>query len=147
LIVVDSSVWIDYFNGRRTPQTQKLTMLLGETELLIGDVILCEVLQGARSDAYARTLRKKLTEFECVSMLDPELAVIAAANYRKLRALGVTVRKTIDLIIGTCCLERKYELLHSDRDFDCMETHLGLRVVPTGMSVHEPKPQVYRAAR
>jgi predicted nucleic acid-binding protein len=147
LIVVDSSVLIDFFNGRTTPQTHKLTVLLGETELLIGDVILCEVLQGARSDAHARTLRKKLTEFECVSMLDPELAVIAAANYRKLRALGVTVRKTIDLIIGTCCLERKYELLHSDRDFDCMEIHLGLRVVPTDMSVHEPKLPAYRAAR
>jgi predicted nucleic acid-binding protein len=147
LIVVDSSVLIDFFNGRTTPQTHKLTVLLGETELLIGDVILCEVLQGTRSDAHARTLRKKLTEFECVSMLDPELAVIAAANYRKLRAQGVTVRKTIDLIIGTCCLERKYELLHSDRDFDCMEIHLGLRVVPTDMSVHEPKPPVYRAAR
>jgi predicted nucleic acid-binding protein len=147
LIVVDSSVLIDFFNGRTTPQTHKLTMLLGETELLIGDVILCEVLQGARSDAHARTLRKKLADFVCVSMLDPELAVVAAANYRKLRALGVTVRKTIDLVIGTCCLERKYELLHADRDFDCMQTHLGLRVVPTDLMVHEPDSPVYRAAR
>jgi predicted nucleic acid-binding protein len=147
LIVVDSSVWIDFFNGRTTPQTHKLTMLLGETELLIGDVILCEVLQGARSEAHARTLRKQLAEFDCVPMLDPELAVDAAANYRKLRALGVTVRKTIDLIIGTCCLERKYVLLHADRDFDCMETHLGLRVVPTDLRVNEPKPPAYGTAR
>jgi predicted nucleic acid-binding protein len=139
LIVVDSSVWIDFFNGRMTPQTHKLNTLLGQTELLVGDVILCEVLQGARSDAHARTLAKELAEFDCVSMHDPELAVVAAANYRKLRALGVTVRKTVDLIIGTCCLERRYDLLHSDRDFDPMETHLGLRVVRTDTMVHEPR--------
>jgi len=145
LIVVDSSVWIDYYNGRTTPQTLKLTTLLGETELLVGDIILCEVLRGARSDAHARAIGKELAEFDCISMLDPELAVIAAANYRKLRGLGVTVRKTVDLVIGTCCLERKYELLHADRDFDAMETHLGLRVVPTDLSVHEPPMAAYGA--
>ena len=78
-------------------------------------------------------------------MLDPELAAIAAANYRKLRGLGVTVRKTVDLVIGTCCLERKYELLDADRNFDAMETHLGLRVVPTEFSVHEPPVAAYGA--
>ena len=147
MIVVDSSVWIDYFNGRMTPQTQKLTTLLGQTELLVGDVILCEVLRGARSDSHARAIGGDLAKFDCVAMLDPQLAVVAAANYRKLRTRGVTVRKTVDLIIGTCCLERNYELLHSDRDFDCMESHLGLRVVLTDMRVHGPKPPVYRAAR
>ncbi len=147
MIVVDSSVWIDYFNGRLTPQTQKLTTLLGQTELLVGDVILCEVLRGARSDSHARAIGSDLAKFDCVSMLDPRLAVVAAANYRKLCARGATVRKTVDLIIGTCCLERKYELLHCDRDFDPMEAHLGLRVVPTEMRVHELKPPVYGAAR
>ena len=139
MILVDSSVWIDFFNGRTTPQTHKLTTLLGETEVVVGDLVLCEVLQGARSDAHARALEKTLAEFDCVALLDPELAIAAAANYRKLRALGVTVRKTVDLVIGTFCLERGYELLHCDRDFDCMETHLGLRVLRTDMAVHEER--------
>jgi predicted nucleic acid-binding protein len=145
LIVVDSSVWIDYYNGRTTPHTQKLTMLLGQAELLVADIILCEVLRGARSDAHARAIGRDLAEFDCIAMLDPELAVVAAANYRKLRGLGVTVRKTVDLIIGTCCLERKYELLHADRDFDVMEHHLGLRVVRTDFAVHEPRAPAYGA--
>jgi predicted nucleic acid-binding protein len=136
LIVVDSSVWIDFFNGRTTPQTQKLVTLLGERAVLVGDVILCDVLQGARSEEHARVLAKALGEFDCVAMLDPQLASVAAANYRKLRALGLTVRKTIDLIIGTYCLERNYELLHCDRDFDVMENHLGLRVVRADSAVH-----------
>jgi predicted nucleic acid-binding protein len=145
LIVVDSSIWIDYFNGRTTPQTLKLTALLGTSELLVGDVILCEVLQGARSDAHARDLSNGLAQFDCVPMLDQELALIAAANYRKLRGLGVTIRKTVDLVIGTCCLERGYELLHADRDFDAMEAHLGLRVVRTDLMVHEPDVAAYEA--
>jgi predicted nucleic acid-binding protein len=145
LIVVDSSVWIDYYNGRTTPQTLKLGTLLGVTELLVGDIILCEVLRGARSDAHARAIGKELAEFDCVSMLAPELAVVAAANYRKLRGRGVTVRKTVDLVIGTCCLERKYELLHADRDFDAMETHLGLRVVHADWAAHEPPMPAYGA--
>jgi predicted nucleic acid-binding protein len=145
LIVVDSSVWIDYYNGRTTPQTLKLKSLLGEAELLVGDIILCEVLRGARSDAHARAIGKELAEFDCVSMLDPQLAVVAAANYRKLSGRGVTVRKTVDLVIGTCCLERKYELLHADRDFDAMETHLGLRVVHADWAVHEPPMPAYGA--
>jgi predicted nucleic acid-binding protein len=145
LIVVDSSVWIDYFNGRATPQIEKLKTLLGETELLIGDIILCEVLRGARSEAHARELVKGLAAVDCVSMFDPEIAVIAAANYRKLRGLGVTVRKMVDLVIGTYCLEHKHELLHADRAFDAMETHLGLRVVLTEFSVHEPPSPAYGA--
>ena len=147
MIVVDSSVWIDYFNGRMTPEAHKLTSLLGETELLVGDVILCEVLRRARTDSHARAIGNELAKFDCVPMLDPQLAVVAATNYRKLRARGVMVRKTVDLIIGTCCLERKYELLHCDRDFDCMEAHLGLRVVPTESTVHESKLPAYGAAR
>ena len=145
MILVDSSVWIDYYNGRTTPQTLKLTTLLGVTELLVGDIILCEVLRGARSDGHARAIGKDLAKFDCVSMLDPQLAVIAAAHYRKLRGRGVTVRKTVDLVIGTCCLERKYELLHADRDFDAMETHLGLRVVHAELTVHEPPMPAYGA--
>jgi predicted nucleic acid-binding protein len=138
LIVVDTSVWIEFFNGRATPQTSKLMSLLGEAPLLIGDVILCEVLQGARSDAHARTIERELGKFDCAAMLNPELAVAAAGHYRTLRARGVTVRKTIDLIIGTFCLAAQCELLHADRDFDPMESHLGLRVVRAGWTVNEP---------
>jgi predicted nucleic acid-binding protein len=145
LIVVDSSVWIDHYNGRMTPQTLKLEALLGVTELLVGDIILCEVLRGARSEAHSRFIGKDLDKFDCVSMLDQELAVIAAANYRKLRGLGVTIRNTVDLVIGTCCLERGYELLHADQDFDAMEAHLGLRVVRTDLLVHEPDVAAYGA--
>jgi len=129
MVVVDSSVWIDYLNDAATSQTARLDGLIGHEAILVGDIILCEVLQGFRSEAEARRVEALLRGFDLAPMLDPDLAVRVAANYRALRRLGVTVRKTADLIIGTFCIERNHELLHDDRDFVPMEQHLGLRVL------------------
>jgi predicted nucleic acid-binding protein len=137
LIVVDSSVWVDFFNGRGTPQTSRLQSLMGEEPLLVGDVILCELLQGARTEAHAKELEKQLRKFQLVPMLDADLAVAAAKNYRQLRGEGITVRKTIDLIIGTFCIVRGHHLLHADRDFEPMEAHLKLKVIKADWAVHE----------
>jgi hypothetical protein len=126
MIVVDSSVWIDFLNGNATPEVGRLSSLLGTEPLLVGDVILLEVLQGVRSEANAQRVEVALRRFDIVPMLDPELAVIAAAHYRRLRALGITVRKTIDLIIGTFCIARGHALLTADHDFAPMARHLGL---------------------
>jgi predicted nucleic acid-binding protein len=98
-------------------------------ELLVGDLVLCEVLQGLRSDAEARLVEEALREFEVVPLVDAELAVKAAANYRFLRTLGFTVRRTIDLLIATFCIERGHSLLHSDRDFAPMQRFLGLQTI------------------
>jgi predicted nucleic acid-binding protein len=127
LIVVDSSVWIDFFNGKVTRQTSKLLSIIGNEPLIIGDLILCEILQGSRKEAQARMLEEELRKFDLVSMLNPELAILAAKNYRLLSSAGITIRKTIDLIIGTFCIVHGHSLLHDDRDFGPMETHLGLK--------------------
>jgi len=126
LIVVDTTVWVDFFNGVSTAQTRRLQELIGETEILIGDLILCEVLQGFRDGSAAAQARKALESFDCAPMVGREIAIKAAENYRALRRRGVTVRKTIDLLIGTFCIEGAHRLLHSDRDFDPMAEHLGL---------------------
>jgi predicted nucleic acid-binding protein len=127
--LVDSSVWIDLLRGRTTGQVARLFRLIDDDDVLVGDLILLEVLQGARNDAIARRFEEALLEFPTVSLLDPALAVRAAANYRFLRSRGITIRKTIDLIIGTFCIERGHALLHSDRDFEPMERLLWLRTV------------------
>lgn len=127
MIAVDSSVWIDYFNGRATPQADRLHEAVGEQPIVIGDLVLAEVLQGFRSDEMFRRAHRLLRAFPVASMVGPALAVRAARNYRALRAAGVTVRKTIDVMIGTYCIEMKLPLLYSDRDFDPMVDHLGLR--------------------
>jgi predicted nucleic acid-binding protein len=127
VILVDSSVWIDLLNNVVTEPVRRLRALIPTTPLLIGDLILCEVLQGLRIEAQARLVERSLRRFEAVSLIDAELAVKAAANYRFLRRRGITVRKTIDLIIGTFCIERGHLLLHSDRDFAPMESLLGLQ--------------------
>ena len=129
MILVDSSVWIDLLNNVVTGPVAYLRQLIPNSPILIGDLILCEVLQGLRTDAQAKLVEKSLTRFELVSLLDPALAVKAAANYRFLRRQGITVRKTIDLIITTFCVERGHSLLHSDRDFEPMERFLGLQTV------------------
>jgi predicted nucleic acid-binding protein len=129
MILVDSSVWIDYFNGISTPQTEKLDSLLGHDVLAIGDLILAEVLQGFSDDEDFETARKLLLSLEVVHLCGADIAVAAACNYRKLRRLGITVRKTIDAVIATRCIESGHQLLHSDRDFDAFAKHLGLRVV------------------
>ena len=127
MILVDSSVWIDQINQAATAQVRRLHDLLREGPLLIGDLILCEVLQGFRSEAQARLVQRSLSRFEIVTLCSPDLAVRAADNYRSLRRQGITIRKTIDLIIGTFCIERRHSLLHSDRDFEPMERLLGLQ--------------------
>jgi len=147
VIVVDSSVWIDFFNGRTTAQTAKLLATLGEEPVLVGDLVLCEVLRGVRSETQALIVESELSKFELVQMLDPGLAVTAARHYRVLREKGVTVRKTIDLIIGTFCIAHGHSLLHADRDFDPMATWLGLQVVPADWGVNEPQTPVRTTKR
>ena len=129
MLLVDSSVWIDYFNGAVTPQTDYLHAVLGRREIVVGDIILAEVLQGYRSDADFEAARRALNRFRQVQMLDTELAVQSARHSRALRKLGVTVRKTVDCFIATCAIANDHELLHADSDFDPFEVHLGLRVV------------------
>jgi predicted nucleic acid-binding protein len=130
MILVDSSVWIDYFKGTRTEQTDKLDGLLGREPLAIGDLILTEVLQGFADDRDFDQARKLLTSsLTVVGLAGQEVAIQAARNFRALRILGITVRKTIDTVIATRCIESGYELLHDDRDFDPFAKHLGLRVV------------------
>jgi Predicted nucleic acid-binding protein, contains PIN domain len=126
VILVDSSVWIDYFRGTPTPQADELDRLLGHEVLATGDLILAEVLQGFASERDFNQARKLLTSLEIVDMVGAELAIQAARNFRTLRALGVTVRKTVDTLIATCCIERGHALLFSDRDFDPFVRHLGL---------------------
>ena len=129
MLVVDSTVWIDYFNGVETPQTNYLDSILDHTPILVGDLILAEVLQGFRKDASFEKARRALGNFIQSSMVSPELALQSARNYRFLRQNGVTVRKTIDSLIATYCIENGHELLHNDSDFDGYEQHLGLLVV------------------
>jgi predicted nucleic acid-binding protein len=126
VILVDSSVWIAYLRGQESRATRRLESAFGRERILVGDVVLLEVLQGARSEAHAGHLERVLRRFEIVSLLDAELAVQAAGNYRKLRAMGIAIRKTPDVIIGTFCIENRCALLHDDRDFAPMEAHLGL---------------------
>lgn len=129
MILVDSSVWIDYFRGTATPQTERLDSLLGSEPLAIGDLILAEVLQGFSSDRDFNQAKRLLTSLVMIELGGQGIAIQAAKNYRKLRALGITTRKTIDTVIATRCIEGGYTLLHSDRDFDPFVTHLGLRSV------------------
>jgi predicted nucleic acid-binding protein len=129
LILVDSSVWIDYFRGTISAQTEKLDGLLGHEPLAIGDLILTEVLQGFDNGRDFHAARRVLTSLMVVEIGGLEIAVQAAKNFRALGRLGVTVRKTIDIVIATRCIESGYDLLHSDRDFDPFAKHLGLRVV------------------
>jgi len=129
LILVDSSVWIDYFRGKITAQSEMLDRLLGHEPLAIGDLILTEVLQRFVDERDFNNARKMLTSLISVELGGHGIAIQAAKNIRALRKLGVTVRKTIDTVIATRCIESRYDLLHNDRDFDPFAEHLGLRVV------------------
>ena len=129
MILVDSSVWIDYFRGTATAQAEKLDSLLGAELLAVGDLILTEVLQGFGSDRDFNQAKKLLTSLTVIPLGGQAIAIQAARNFRTLRRLGVTVRKTIDTVIATRCIESGYDLLHNDRDFDPFAKHLGLRVV------------------
>jgi hypothetical protein len=134
MIIVDSSVWIDFFNGRDTPQTSKLDALLSGEPIGVGDLILTEVLQGFRSDTDHHTARKLLTALPVMEMLGVERALKAAANFRALRKRGITIRKTADVIIATFCIEEGHSLLFCDQDFPPFVEHLGLRAVPVATS-------------
>jgi predicted nucleic acid-binding protein len=125
VIVVDSSVWIDFLNGRNAPHIRRLRALLGTDEIIIGDLMLCEVLQGLDSERAAREVEALLRRFEIVPMSGAAIAVAAAGNFRSLRRRGITIRKTIDLLIGTWCIENRRLLLHNDGDFRPMARHLG----------------------
>jgi predicted nucleic acid-binding protein len=130
VIAVDSSVWIDFLNGRKAPHVRRLQAILGIEEIIVGDLMLCEVLQGLGSERAARDVETLMRRFEIVSMAGDRLAVVAASNFRSLRRLGITVRKTIDLLIATWCIEHRCALLHHDSDFRPMARHLGLVEVP-----------------
>lgn len=127
MILVDSSVWIDYFRGTPTPEAEALDSLLGTEPIATGDLILTEVLQGFVSDRDFNQAKKLLTSLVIVDLAGQAIAVQAAKNFRVLRAHGITVRKTIDPVIATRCIESRLPLLYSDRDFDPFVEHLGLR--------------------
>ncbi len=127
MILVDSSVWIDYFRGTQTPQAKKLDELLGSELVVTGDLILTEVLQGFDTQRDFNLGKKLLTSVEVVELGGQDIAIQAAKNFRTLRKLGVTVRKTIDTVIATYCIENDYSLLHNDRDFEPFVKHLRLR--------------------
>jgi len=130
--LVDSSVWIDYFNGFDTEETAFLDAALGYEQILVGDIILSEVLQGFRRDVdFDRALRALLL-FEQVSLINQTIAIESAKNYRHLRKMGITVRKTIDVFIATWCILNQTPLLHGDRDFSPFENYLGLMALHPG---------------
>jgi predicted nucleic acid-binding protein len=131
MILVDSSVWIDYFNGWPTAETGFLDGLLAQRRPLLGDLILAEVLQGFRSDLDFHRARRELDMLPFVTLGGRAIAIAAAQNFRALRRRGVTMRKTIDTLIASFYIVDRHELLHSDRDFDPFERHLGLRVIKT----------------
>ncbi|HCD83768.1 MAG TPA: VapC toxin family PIN domain ribonuclease [Agrobacterium sp.] len=128
MIVADTSAWISLIRKDSPALALKLRTAITQSNIIVGDIVLLEVLQGARDGQHARRLEQMLSEFPCVAMMSPQLAIKAAANYRFLRGRGYTIRKNNDLIIGTYCIENGYELLHNDRDFQPMADHLGLQL-------------------
>ena len=126
MIVVDSSVWVDYFNGQDTPQTAKLDALLGIEPLAIGDLILTEVLQGFRRDADFAKAKALLLSLTVLEMLGQDNAIRSAEHYRALRKRGITIRKTVDVIIATFCIVEGHSLLFSDKDFVPFVDQFGL---------------------
>jgi len=128
-IVVDSSVWVDYFSQTSNAETDWLERALGRELIAMTDLILCEVLQGIRDERQYQAIKLELLEFEIFPSGGLETAMAAAENHRKLKARGFTVRKTIDCWIATFCIRNKYLLLHRDRDFEPFANELGLRVV------------------
>src|SRR6056297_989795 len=128
MILVDTSVWIDYFNGVSTKQTEILDRVLSKETVLIGDIILTEILQGFDRDNEFRLARQALDPLDCVHLGGKTLAVKAASDFRFLRSKGVTIRKTVDMLIGSWCIEHDVELLHNNKDFDQIATQLPLQI-------------------
>jgi len=129
VIVVDTSVWIDYFNGMPTAPAGLLDALLGERVLAVGDLIIAELLQGFATEPDAKRALNLLEPLEFLEMAGRDVAIQSAASYRRLRRRGVTVRKTMNMLVGTCCLMHDHEILHNDRDFEVLAKHLGLKVL------------------
>jgi len=129
MVLVDSSVWINYFNGSSTWQTEILDQMLLQIPLFTSDLILTEVLQGFRKDKEYNSAREVMSILACKQMGGYEIAIKSAENYRKLRKNGITVRKTIDVIIGTFCINNNIPLLHDDKDFEPMMKYLGLKSI------------------
>lgn len=129
MIVADTSVWVDFFRNTQMTQVDQLAAGLRRRAVLMGDLILTEILQGIRDDREFTRVRSTLSVLPFEPMVGRDMAMLSAANYRKMRAAGVTPRKTIDVLIATFCIERGHILLYSDRDFDPMQRHLGLRVL------------------
>lgn len=128
MILVDTSVWIDYFNGVSTKQTDSLDRILSEQTVLIGDIILTEILQGFDSDKEFKLAKQALEPLDCVHLGGKSLAIKAASNFRFLRSKGITIRKTVDMLIGSWCIEHEVELLHNDKDFHQIATQLPLQI-------------------
>jgi predicted nucleic acid-binding protein len=129
VVIVDTTVWIDYLGGARNPQSDWLDGQLDRQRMGLTDLILCEVLQGYRDDAVFDRVLRELRRFEIFEASGSDLAIAAARNFRHLRQKGVTVRKTVDCWIATFCIRERHSLLHRDRDFDPFEKMLGLKVV------------------
>src|ERR1700739_2764913 len=130
MIVVDTTVWIDYLGGTINPHTEWLDRELGRQPFALTDLILCEILQGIRAESAFKEVRRHLSSFEVFDTGGEALAVASAQNYRFLRSQGHKVRKTNDGLIATFCITQGHTLLHRDRDFDAFEKHLGLQVIP-----------------
>lgn len=131
MIIVDTTVWVDYLRGNPSPHAERLESNLAAERLGLIDLILCEVLQGVVNDAHCDAVQKALQRFEVYETGTIELAIEAAMNYRRLQAAGRIVRRTTDCLIATFCLAEGHALLHNDRDYDLFEAHLGLRVIHT----------------
>jgi predicted nucleic acid-binding protein len=129
VVIVDTTVWVDYFHGVDNPETEWLDAELDRQRFGLTDIILCEVLQGVRDDVAAKEVERSLRTLEVFETGGVALAREAARNYRVLRSRGHTVRKTIDCLIATFCLREQHSLLHRDRDFDPFEAFLGLSVI------------------
>ena len=132
MILVDSSVWIDYFRGRQSSQTDRLHALLGNEPIATGDLVLAEVLQAFGSVQDFNQGKKLLTSLPIIELVGRDIAIQAANNFRTLRSLGITVRKTVDTLIATSCIEKGLALLYSDKDFDPFVEHLGLQSAMSG---------------
>lgn len=128
MILVDTSVWIDYFNGIENKQTESLDRILSEQSVLLGDIILTEIIQGFDSDKEFRLAKQALEPLDCVHLGGKSLAIKAASNFRFLRSKGVKIRKTVDMLIGSWCIEHEVELLHNDNDFDQIAMQLPLPI-------------------
>ena len=129
MILVDTSVWVDYFNGISNQKTNKLDLILGVDLVISGDIILTEILQGFRNDKDYNIAKKQLGYIYYYQFLNKDISIKAADNFRFLRKKGITIRKTTDILIGTFCIENNIPLLHNDKDFDPMEKYLSLKVI------------------